>query len=214
MMFGSVVPELKEEAEKLTREIARLDELKIRTAEEQTKLKDNLAKLTGARTELLALQARKKSLLAETGDRLEAEKRRAQALAGKAKDLKELLAGLERDRLKAEAEAKARAEAAAEKAAAGRNLKLAIDEKAKAEAEAEARRAAERAKKPHIAFADAQGSLHYPAQGRILKAYGVDDGFGGRTRGLFVATRAQAQVVSPPTAISSSQAHSGLTENS
>src|SRR3954469_11121448 len=54
MMFGSVVPELKGEAEKLTRELARLDELKTRAAGEQTKLKDNLAKLTAARSELIA----------------------------------------------------------------------------------------------------------------------------------------------------------------
>jgi murein hydrolase activator len=197
MMFGSVVPELKGEAEKLTRELARLDELKTRTAGEQTKLKENLAKLTAARSELIALQARKTALLAETGDRLKAEKLRTRALAAKAKDLKELLASLERDRLKAEAEAKAEAEVKAEKEAAESKLKLELDAKAKAEADAAARRAAERAKQPHIAFAEAQGSLHYPAQGRIIKVFGADDGFGGRTRGVFVTTRAEAQVVSP-----------------
>jgi septal ring factor EnvC (AmiA/AmiB activator) len=48
-----------------------------------------------------------------------------------------------------------------------------------------------------MAFADIRGQLQYPAQGQILKAYGANDGFGGTTRGVFVATRADAQVVTP-----------------
>ena len=48
-----------------------------------------------------------------------------------------------------------------------------------------------------MAFADIKGSLQYPAQGQILKAYGASDGFGSKTRGVFVATRADAQVVTP-----------------
>ena len=67
----------------------------------------------------------------------------------------------------------------------------------RAEAEAAARIAAEKARQPRFAFADAKGHLQYPAQGKIVRTYGANDGFGGKTRGLFVATRAEAQIVSP-----------------
>ena len=200
MMFGTIVPELKGEAAKLAGELARLDELRTRTAGEQVKLKDNLARLTEAHQELIELQARKKALLAETDGRLNAEKARAQALASKAKDIKELLANLEQERLKAEAEAEAAAKAKAEEEAkqvTEARLKAEEDARAKAEIEAAARREAERARQPKIAFADTKGRLQYPAQGKIIKTYGSDDGFGGKTRGVFVATRSEAQIISP-----------------
>jgi septal ring factor EnvC (AmiA/AmiB activator) len=200
MMFGTIVPELKSEAAKLSGELARLDELRSRTVTEQARLKDNLARLTDAHEELVGLQARKRALLAATGDRLSAEKVRTQELAAKAKDLKQLLLSLEEERLKAEAEAEARAKAEAEqvaKAVAEAKSKAEADAQRKAEAEALARREAERAKAPKVAFADMRGKLQYPAQGKIIKTYGSDDGFGGKTRGVFVATRTQAQIVSP-----------------
>jgi len=200
MMFGTIVPDLKAEAGKLSRELVRLDELRARTVDEQSRLKENLTRLTEAREQLVELQARKRALLAESGERLNAEKARAQALAVKAKDLKELLASLEHERLKAEAEARERAKARAEQEATVQTearLKAEEDAKAKAEAEAAARREAERAKQPRVAFAETRGRLQYPAQGQITSAYGSKDGFGGRTRGIYVATRAQAQVVSP-----------------
>jgi murein hydrolase activator len=200
MMFGTIVPDLKAEAGKLSRELVRLDELRARTVDEQSRLKENLTRLTEAREQLVELQARKRALLAESGERLNAEKARAQALAVKAKDLKELLASLERERLKAEAEARERAKARAEQEATAQTearVKAEEDAKTKAEAEAAARREAERAKQPRVAFAETRGRLQYPAQGQIIRAFGSKDGFGGRTRGIYVETRTQAQVVSP-----------------
>src|SRR4029079_8185663 len=52
MMFGTVVPERRGEATKLSGELARLDQLRLRTVNEQARLKDNLAQLTQARVEL------------------------------------------------------------------------------------------------------------------------------------------------------------------
>ena len=138
--------------------------------------------------------------LAATGDRLELERAKARELAAKAKDLKQLLASLEQERMKAEAEAEAQARAKAEqeaKALAEAKLSAEAQAKSRAEAEAAARRAAEKAKRPQLAFAETRGRLQYPAQGKTIKVYGENDGFGGKTRGVFVATRAEAQIVSP-----------------
>ncbi len=42
-----------------------------------------------------------------------------------------------------------------------------------------------------------KGLLQLPARGAILKDFGSNDGFGGQTKGLSIATRAGAQVTSP-----------------
>ena len=107
------------------------------------------------------LQARKKSLLADTTERLKAEKERAQELAAKAKDLKQLLATLEEERLKAEAAEKARAEAEAKhrRRAQGQG---GSPGPARSRQEAPAAHG----------FRRRRGRLQYPAQGQILKAYG------------------------------------------
>jgi septal ring factor EnvC (AmiA/AmiB activator) len=186
MMFGTIVPELRQEAASLSAQLARLETLETQTKAEQERLKDHVARLLQSRQEMTELQARKKSLLADTTERLKAEKEHAGELADKAKDLKQLLATLEEERLKAEAAEKARAEAEARTAA-----------ELKAKAEAQARIEAAKKLQPRMAFADIKGKLQYPAQGQILKAYGANDGFGGTTRGVFVATRAEAQVVTP-----------------
>ena len=186
MMFGTIVPELRQDAAALSAQLARLETLKVQTKTEQERLKDHVARLLASRQEMTDLQARKKTLLADTTDRLTAEKERARELADKAKDMKQLLSQLEEERLKAEAAEKARAEAEAKTAA-----------ELQAKAEAQARIEAAKKLQPRMAFADIRGSLQYPAQGQILKAYGVNDGFGSTTRGVFVATRADAQVVTP-----------------
>ena len=186
MMFGTIVPELRQEAASLSAQLGRLQTLEAQTKTEQDQLKDHVVRLLQSRQEMTDLQARKKSLLADTLERLKAEKERASELAAKAQDLKQLLSNLEAERLKAEAAEKARAEAEARTAA-----------ELKAKAEAQARLEAAKKLQPRLAFADTRGRLQYPAQGQILKAYGANDGFGGTTRGVFVATRADAQVVTP-----------------
>ncbi len=186
MMFGTIVPELRQEAASLSAQLARLETLENQTKAEQERLKDHVARLLQSRREMTDLQARKKSLLADTTERLNLETEHASELAAKAQDLKQLLATLEEERLKAEAAEKARAEAEARTAA-----------ELKAKAEAQARLEAAKKLQPRMAFADIKGKLQYPAQGQILKAYGANDGFGGATRGVFVATRADAQVVTP-----------------
>ncbi|CAN5434986.1 peptidoglycan DD-metalloendopeptidase family protein [soil metagenome] len=172
MLFGTIVPEMKHDAENLSEQLGRLESLQRETRQEQDRIKDYVARLESSRSEMTELQARKVALMAETDDQLAAERQRSRDLAAKAKDLKQLLDSLAAERKIADARAAADAD------------------KAKRQQEA-------RAKMPKIAFGDARGRLEFPAQGRILKAYGAEDGFGGKTRGVFVATRAAAQVIAP-----------------
>lgn len=174
-MFGSVVPELRDEAEDLTRKLVRLDNIRAKTQAEQQNLRETVARLEASRKELQDLQGRKKDLLALTSDRLKEEQARASELAAKATSLKQLLDDLaaEQKRQQAETEERRKKEDAAEKL----------------------RQAARQ--QPRLAFADLKGHLQYPAQGQLLQGFGDDDGFGSKVKGLYVATRTGAQVTAP-----------------
>jgi septal ring factor EnvC (AmiA/AmiB activator) len=172
MAFGSIVPELRGEAEELRSKLERLETIRAEIAQDKDNLKAQIVKLAAARTDLEDLQGRKRGLMAEAGESLAAERTRAAELAKKAQTLQELAAALEAERKK-EGERKAAALAAEQK------------------------RQETLRQKPRMAFADARGRVEYPAQGRIVKKFGQADGFGGKVKGVFVATRAQAQVLAP-----------------
>jgi septal ring factor EnvC (AmiA/AmiB activator) len=186
MMFGAIVPEMREEAAALAGKLARLDEIKASVEAEKQDMAARIEDLEKARTDIAALTARKKELLADANRSLKEENRRARELAGRAKTLAQLLADLAEEKSRAEAE-RLEAEAAARTER----------EKAEAAAAAERRRIEDALRAPRLAFADARHKLPYPAQGRIVKNFGEDDGLGTSLRGIVIATRDGAQVIAP-----------------
>lgn len=172
IMFGSIVPELREEAEELAANLARLQELRANVGKGKETLRADIARLKDSKIELDALIERKRDLVASANAELENERQRAAELATKARTLMQLLASL--------AEAKKQRDA---------------DEAGQAKAEAlQRKKLKEAAEQPRLAFAKARGKLAYPAQGQILRRFGDDDGLGGSLRGLVIATRESAQV--------------------
>lgn len=175
MVFGAVVPDLRDEARKLSADLARLDQLTATIATRRKDLQAEIAALAADRADLGSLIEQKKELVDSGSAELEAEKKRAAALAAKATTLKQLMAEL--DKARAEAEAQRAKQAAAEE---------------------EARKKRQAAlETPRLAFAEARGKLTYPAQGQILKRFGDDDGLGGTIQGTVIATSAKAQVTAP-----------------
>ncbi|MBL8907050.1 MAG: peptidoglycan DD-metalloendopeptidase family protein [Rhizobiales bacterium] len=170
MLLGTVVPELRQEATALADQLERLRSIRNATEIERQNIRDNLARLTAAQRELSTLQSRKKALMEAAGQRLDAEKSRAESLAAKARTLQQLAQSLaaERERQAQEAEA--------------------IEKKRLQEAAL---------LKPRTPFGDNRGRLDYPSQGQILRKFGDEDGFGGKTKGIYIATREGAQVVTP-----------------
>ncbi len=51
--------------------------------------------------------------------------------------------------------------------------------------------------KPAVPFAKAKGLLPFPAQGKRLLSFGVKDEVGGKSKGIHVETRQDAQITSP-----------------
>lgn len=172
MLFGAVVPALRAETTALAQSLSRLDQVRVSQGMEQKDIAAHLARLSAERAELEALQKRKRALIAETRGRLGEEQERARKLADKARSLEQLLTGLAKER-------KAREAAEQKKARADEEQRIAL------------------LNRPRVAFSKLRARIDYPAQGQRLKDYGQDDGFGNRSRGLYIATRPEAQVVAP-----------------
>ena len=175
MMFGTIVPELRAEAEILAKKLARLDQIRDSVEKEKTSLNESITSLKTSQIDLGQLIAQKKQLAFDSAGKLEGEKKHASNLASQAKSLKQLIANL----------------------AAARQLEEAKKTRQAMALEAERKRQEEVLMKPSVAFSTTKGHLEYPVQGQILKRFGQDDGLGSELRGLAVATRAGAQVTAP-----------------
>jgi septal ring factor EnvC (AmiA/AmiB activator) len=175
MMFGSIVPELRSQADALNQQLARLDRIRVNLESEKATLNANLVDLRSSQLDLGQLILQKKQLVFDHTGQLENEKQRAAALASKAQSLQQLLADLAAEHARQQAEKTKQA--------------LALEAERKHQEELLAR--------PRMVFASARGQLEYPVQGQILKRFGDDDGLGAKLRGLAVATRSAAQIISP-----------------
>jgi murein hydrolase activator len=165
MMFGVVVPELKEEAVKLTRKLERLQAVRHETLGVQAKAADQRSLFVVQKTELEALMQEKKRLAEASRAGVQEADARLQALGLEAKSLKELLDGIEAEKVRTE-KAMAAQQAAEEKA------KLAEEERIRA--------------RSRLSMADAKGKLDYPVQGQILRQFGEDNGFGTPLSGIVI----------------------------
>jgi septal ring factor EnvC (AmiA/AmiB activator) len=172
MLFGAIVPALKAETAALAGQLARIESLRAARASQQRELTQHLDRLATARAELKDLHERKLALMDEARQRLDAERSRGVELATKAMTLRELLADLAEERRREEA-------------------------KQRSAEEEEERRRLELLKRPRVPFTAMQGQIEFPAQGQRLREYGQSDGFGGHSKGLYIATRKLAQVTAP-----------------
>jgi murein hydrolase activator len=175
MLLGTIVPELRDDADRLVAELDRLKQLEAGISERKQAMADEIARLETARQDLTVLVARKKDLVSRGSADLETEKKRILALGDKAKSLKQLLASLAADRKLAEAEAA---------------KKMAAEDR-------ERRRQEDLQHRPKMVFAEARGKLDLPARGQVVRQFGDDDGLGGHAQGVMVATRPGAQVTAP-----------------
>jgi murein hydrolase activator len=175
MMFGAVVPEMRDQAETLRSQLDRLNAIKSESEMTKKDLSAAVLAANASQAELKLLQLQKKNFAVTAAQDLAAEKQRAADLATQAKTLKQLLASLEAAKIEADkkqtAEAKARKEAESLKAA---SLNM-----------------------PVAALSDMKGKLNFPVQGDILKQFGDDNGLGSPLEGVAIASAANQNVISP-----------------
>lgn len=97
ILMGAVVPEMRLEAEALAADLTELVRVRREIAAERERLASEIASLGSERNRLERLVEERQKRQAEAEQALEAERRRALALARQVEDLKELIARLEHD---------------------------------------------------------------------------------------------------------------------
>ena len=184
MLLGSVVPELRTRAEKLAGDLAELVTLRKTIATERDRLAVDRDKLRVDQPRLAALVEERQRQQNSIEKDLEVEGARAITLSQQVDSLQGLIAKMEQD-LKSAA-----------KAAAAANLRGApatLNGKPNLGALRDPARMS-----PAIAFASAKGLFAMPVNGVKIREFGASDGAGGVERGISLATRAGAQVVTTP----------------
>ncbi|MFL6790024.1 MAG: murein hydrolase activator EnvC family protein [Bradyrhizobium sp.] len=183
MLLGSVVPELRGRAEKLTADLSELVTLRKTIASERDALALDHDKLKDDQVRLAALVEERQRKQSAIEKDMETEGARAIALSKQVDSLQGLIAKMEQD-LKSAA-----------KAAATANLEGApatINGKPNLGALKNPARLS-----PAIAFASAKGLFAYPVNGTKIRDFGGSDGAGGVQKGISLASRAGAQVTTP-----------------
>jgi septal ring factor EnvC (AmiA/AmiB activator) len=177
MLMGNLVPEIRNEANALARSLSKLTAIRDKIGLEQKSLKANLISLDRERVAVRKLLLEKRKAAQITKAEIDAERIRLQKLAREAGTLKDLIARLGPNFTLPPGTLKP---------GSGKIGKL----------RAELRRQAALLK-PVRPFSRNKGNLAFPAQGMLLSRFGHDDGLGGTTKGLTIATRANAQVITP-----------------
>ncbi len=187
ILLSTLVPEIRIEAQSLAAQLDELVRLHTKIETEKTGLQSGLQKLAEEQKRLDLLVAKKKNQEAESKRAAIDEEKKTIELAARARTLQDLINGMEQ-----EIEA-ARLAVSEAKEAERRSLEQKIEsKKQKIAALKDAARLS-----PAIPFDKMKGLLRLPARGALLKDFGSNDGFGGQTKGLSIATRAGAQVTSP-----------------
>lgn len=180
IMLGAVVPGLRSETEALLADLTELRRIAASIEDERTRLAAAFSEQLAEKKRLELLVAQKQNLQSEHEQTLVAEQKRAEELAGQAKSLKDLIAGLEKQA--AEAEKARLAELEKQK----RNDELA------ALPVPEANRLA-----PAAPFQSLKGKLALPAAGKFSRRFGDKDDNGGVMQGDTVATQSGSIVTAP-----------------
>jgi murein hydrolase activator len=183
MLLGSVVPEMRSQAERLVGDLSELIGLRKTIATERDQLALDRDKIKGDQVQLASLVEERQRKQSAIEKDLEAEGARALALARQADSLQGLIAKMEQD-LKSAAKAA--------ETASLQGTPAALNGKPNLKALKDPGRLS-----PAIAFASAKGLFALPVNGVKIREFGGSDGVGGAEKGISLATRAGAQVTTP-----------------
>jgi murein hydrolase activator len=184
MVLGAVLPEVRQQAEILSADLAELVRLRQEIAVERDKLARDLFVLADERQRLSVLIEERQKRQSEAEQALSGERERAQQLAREAGNLNQLISGLE-----GSLDAAARAKRAVARASEERK---ALDTRPDLAALRDPGRLT-----PAVAFSAAKGLLPLPVNGTRIKEFGAADGHGGTEKGLTLAGRPGSQITAP-----------------
>lgn len=202
MLLADVFPELKYQADALSKQLDGLVGLESGIRAQRDAEKAEAARLAAERDRLDRLLEEKKNKLSETEADLLAARRAAEEQASEVTELNDLIGRLQERIAKAEI-AQYDAELAAEKALRARQQKQPLSTpggEALVEIKPDPKKVAFASPdrlKPAQPFEAAKGSLRLPVLGTRIKRFGESDGAGGTLRGVSLRTRSEARIVAP-----------------
>lgn len=181
ILLGTIVPELRGQARRLSSDLSELVALREGIETEKIRLATTTSELETERQRIATLLESRRNSLAASEQDLAAIKERAESLAAQTDNLKDLIARMDE-------QVATRMQPAPEDPSApvndtSGNIQLAMSDPGRI--------------RPAISFGDARGMLPLPVSGVRLQGYGDADRYGGKTQGLAYTTRKEAQVTSP-----------------
>lgn len=195
LLLGSIVPELQADAKELRDRLEQLAALRQGILDERVTLDATQTSLDAERLELQALLDRQVALQDKLTREARSEQARAEALSRQATDLSDLIARLEAgaaSRLPA-----VRPDPASRPAPEPASPAPAAQEPAPREFAMLRPPAAAPAMPSSRLFSDAKGLIRPPASGAVIRNYGSEAPGGGKTQGITISTRPDAQIVAP-----------------
>jgi septal ring factor EnvC (AmiA/AmiB activator) len=202
MLLADVFPELKYQADNLSRELEGMVALENGSRDQRDAEKGERDRLASEQARVDRLLEEKRRAMAQGEAELAQIKQAVSDQAQTVTDLSELMDRLDAQIAKVEV-AQYDAEIAAEKALRAREQQQALATPAnenvveiKPESTKVAFASPDRLK-PAMPFDAAKGSLRLPAQGRRVKRFGDADATGGTVKGISLQTRAEARITAP-----------------
>ena len=202
MLLADVFPELKYQADNLSRELEGLVTLESGIRGQRDAEKRETERLTADRAALDLLLEEKRRATAQGEAELADIRRVAVEQAQAVTDLNELVDRLDAQIAKVEI-AQYDAEIAAERALRAREQQQALatpDNESVVEIKPQSTRVAFASPdrlKPALPFEAAKGTLRLPAQGRRVKRFGDADAGGSTLKGIALQTRGEARITAP-----------------
>lgn len=196
LALGAILPDLREETDKLVDDLGMLVKLKLTAASESEKLAADQSSLARDKEDLAVLiEARQNELIGKES-KIGEEIRKSEVLATKAQSLKDLIGRLEKEL--------SIASKAAEEAQKSSILSEEAAQRANdPEAQVARNRFAALAFKdparltPKVSFNELKGLLPHPVTGTMIKGFNVPDSLGNPSKGISIATRSGSIVSAP-----------------
>jgi septal ring factor EnvC (AmiA/AmiB activator) len=195
MLLSSAFPELRGEAERLTKDLRDLARVIKSSRTEGEKLRAEKARHDEARVRLAALQDEKRRSGAHQQRELQSVRQEVARIANSVKEMNDFLHRLDKELVSRLPAATAKEAADPNAAPAGEG-----DRKAVAVLAPSGERVAMLAPsriKPNIPFDQSKGTLQLPSQGSRILSFGQKTTFGTQSKGIGIQTRYGGAVVSP-----------------
>ncbi len=195
VLLGAVVPQMRTETEQLAADLGELAKLRTNILTQRTIHANRIEALTKDNTRLSLLIDEKLKLEGKSRATLQRQNKVTRDLVDKAISLKQLIAALN-----------ARiddADLAAKQARQSEDIRRSAEDQRLSEARARVASTGDDASaplqrfKPQFSFSGAKGQLQLPVNGVEVLSFGENNSSGAKSKGVLMATRANAIVTSP-----------------